>query len=92
MPGLRIPAYFVAGTLGMSFVRFLLLDALGVLISVPASIWLGKIFGGSIDMLRKKQKDLHLILAFAVVALLIVVVWRVWKRKGDGGDAPTPTP
>lgn len=90
MPGLRIPAYFVAGTLGMGFLRFLLLDALGVLVSVPTSIWLGKIFGGSIDLLRKKQKDLHLILAFTVLALVIVVVWRVWRRKRDGGDSPTP--
>jgi membrane protein DedA with SNARE-associated domain len=83
MPGLRIPGYFVAGTLGMSYWRFLLLDGLGVLVSVPTSIWLGKIFGGSIDLLRKKQKDLHLILAFVVVAVLIVVVWRVWKKKKE---------
>ena len=68
MPGLRIPAYFVAGTLRMGFPRFLLLDVLGVAISVPASIWLGRIFGGSIDELKKRTKDLHLILAFAVFA------------------------
>jgi len=92
MPGLRIPAYFVAGTLGMGFFRFLLLDTLGVLVSVPTSIWLGKIFGGSIEMLRSKQKDLHLILGFAVAAILIVVVWRTWKRKKEreveGGETP----
>ena len=92
MPGLRIPAYFVAGTLGMSYIRFLVLDSLGVLVSVPISIWFGKIFGGSIELLRGKMKDLHLILAFAVVATLIVVVWRTWKRRRDvregGGESP----
>lgn len=81
MPGLRIPGYFVAGTLGMSYWRFLLLDGLGVLISVPTSIWLGKLFGGSIDMLQKKQKGLHLILGFAVAAVVIVVVVRSWRKK-----------
>jgi len=83
MPGLRIPAYFVAGTLKMSFLRFLALDFLGVAISVPASIWLGKLFGGSIDELRKKSKDLHLILAFAVFAIVLVMVWRAWRRRRE---------
>jgi membrane protein DedA with SNARE-associated domain len=83
MPGLRIPAYFVAGTLRMGFARFLLLDVLGVAISVPTSIWLGRIFGGSIDDLKKKTKDLHLILAFAVFALAVVFIWRAWRRKRD---------
>ncbi|MFN0007666.1 MAG: DedA family protein, partial [Planctomycetota bacterium] len=92
MPGLRIPGYFVAGTLGMSYWRFLLLDGLGVLVSVPTSIWLGKMFGGSIDMLRRKQKDLHLILAFAVAAILIVVVVRMWRKKREGGEAVVAAP
>ena len=91
MPGLRIPAYFVAGTLGMGFPRFLILDTLGVLISVPASIWLGKIFGGSIDMLRKKEKDLHFILAFAVAAIVIIVVWRTWRHRSEKEDSPPPS-
>jgi membrane protein DedA with SNARE-associated domain len=83
MPGLRLPAYFVAGTLRMGFPRFLLLDVLGVAISVPTSIWLGRLFGGSVDELTKKTKDLHLILAFAVFALAVVFVWRAWRRKRD---------
>jgi membrane protein DedA with SNARE-associated domain len=91
MPGLRIPAYFVAGTLGMGFPRFLLLDTLGVLVSVPVSIWLGKLFGGSIDMLRKTVKDLHLILAFAVLAIAIVFVWRAWRRKREKSPSSTPS-
>jgi membrane protein DedA with SNARE-associated domain len=92
MPGLRIPAYFVAGTLGMGFPRFLLLDVLGVLISVPASIWLGRIFGGSIDMLRKTVKDLHFILGFAVFAMTAIVIWRAWKRRREGPGDPSASP
>ena len=83
MPGLRIPAYFMAGTLRMAFARFMLLDLLGVLISVPVSIWLGTVFGGSMDELKKRTKDLHLILAFAVFAMAVVIVWTSWKRARD---------
>jgi membrane protein DedA with SNARE-associated domain len=83
MPGLRIPAYFMAGTLKMAFARFVLLDFLGVLISVPASIWIGRIFGDSMDDLKKHTKDLHLILAFAVFAMAAVIVWTSWKRARD---------
>jgi len=83
MPGLRIPAYFIAGTLKMGFARFILLDLLGVAISVPVSIWFGKLFGDSIEELTKKIKELNHILAFAIVAILAVIVWRAWRRKRD---------
>lgn len=90
MPGLRIPAYFVAGTLRMSFARFLLLDFAGVLISVPVSIWLGRLFGGSIDEMRKKSKDLHLILGFVVFAIVAIIVWRAWRRRREAQTEELP--
>lgn len=77
LPGIRIPGYFVAGTMGMSYWRFLLLDALGVLVSVPVSIWLGYLFGGSVEVLHQRMKDLHLLLAFLLVSVVIVVLVRV---------------
>lgn len=84
--GVRIPGYFVAGTMGMSYARFLFLDLLGVLISVPASIYLGRWFGGQVDRLKETMHQLHLVLAFLVVAVLLTVVVRaVIKRK-----SPTP--
>lgn len=73
LPGVRIPGYFFAGTMRMPFTRFFLLDLLGVLISVPASIWLGKLFGESVERLRQRFDQLHLLLAFAVVAIVLVV-------------------
>ncbi len=92
MPGLRIPAYFMAGTLRMSFARFILLDVAGVAISVPVSIWFGKLFGDQIEVLTKKIKDLNHILAFAIVAILVVVGWRAWRRKRDEPPNPPETP
>ena len=89
--GIRIPGYFIAGTMGMRYPRFLLLDALGVLISVPASIYLGKIFGGSIDSLKDRIADMHLILAFLVLALVLVLILRR-RRRPRGARSPHPPP
>jgi membrane protein DedA with SNARE-associated domain len=90
LPGLRIPGYFVAGTLRMSYARFLLLDGLGVLISVPTSIWLGKLFGASIEELRHKMHSLHLWLAFGVISLLITMYVRARMRKRDRNPPAPP--
>ena len=78
--GIRIPGYFVAGTMGMGYGRFLLLDALGVAISVPISIYLGQVFGGSVDTLKDRFHDFHLILAFLVLSLTLILVIRHRKR------------
>lgn len=83
LPGLRIPGYFVAGTMKMSYLRFMLLDSLGVLLSVPISIYLGKLFGGQIDVLKERVHDLHLWLFFAVVALVLIVVGRAWLKRRE---------
>jgi len=83
--GVRLPGYFVAGTMGMRWGRFLLLDALGVLISVPISIYLGKIFGGQVDKLEERVHDVHLILAFLALSMVLILVFRRRRR-------PRPTP
>lgn len=81
LPGIRIPGYFSAGMLGMGLPRFLLLDGAGVAISVPISIWLGRLFGDSIEQLRHQMDNLHLILAFALVSVLLVVAVRLRIRR-----------
>jgi len=83
MPGIRIPGYFFAGTMRMTYTRFLLLDSLGVLISVPTSIWLGKLFGQSIEELRVRFDQLHLVLAFAVVTIVLVLFLRSRNRARE---------
>ena len=79
--GVRIPGYFMAGTLRMSYGRFLLLDGLGVMLTVPISIWLGKIFADQIDRLQHSYRQLHLVLAFAVVTLILVLSVRTRSRR-----------
>jgi membrane protein DedA with SNARE-associated domain len=93
LPMLRIPGYFVAGTMGMRYSRLLVLDGIGVLLSVPISIWFGKIFGGQIERLKERVHDLHLILGFLVLVLVIVLVFRARSgRSGTGPGAPPAPP
>jgi membrane protein DedA with SNARE-associated domain len=87
-PGVRLPGYFIAGTMGMRFSRFILLDALGVLISVPLSIYLGKLFGGSMDTLRDRVHDVHLILAFVALSLVLTLVVRRRRIRPQAPLAP----
>jgi membrane protein DedA with SNARE-associated domain len=83
LPGIRIPGYFSAGTLRMSFVRFLVLDGLGVLISVPTSIWIAKAFGGQVEKMEEQMENFHLILAFSLVAILSILGFRILIRRRD---------
>jgi membrane protein DedA with SNARE-associated domain len=81
LPGVRIPGYFVSGTMGMRSWRFLLIDGLGILISVPISIHIGFLFGDQMDRLKATMKDLHLVLGFLVVALVIILVVKTRKNR-----------
>ena len=97
LPGLRIPGYFVAGMMGMKYWRFILLDALGVLITVPVSIYIGKLLGGRLDELHKTMKNFHLILGFLVVVAVIVgITWKIRQKRGLNGKSgalpPQPPP
>ena len=85
LPGIRIPGYFVAGTMHMRYSLFLAIDGLGVLISVPISIHIGFLFGGQMDKLKEQMEYLHILLAFLVIALLIIL-WMV-KRKSKADVA-----
>ena len=83
MPGIRIPGYFTAGLLKMRYSRFALLDSLGIAISVPASIWIGNLFGRSIDRLKDEMQNLHLILALVALSLVLIMLVRARHRARE---------
>jgi len=85
--GFRIPGYFVAGMMRMPYGRFLALDSLGVFLSVPISIWLGKLFGGQIERLEERVTDLNMILGFLVASLVVVLLVSGMRKP----RRPTPT-
>ena len=90
--GVRIPGYFVAGMMGMSYPRFLTLDALGVALSVPASIWIGRLFADKMDELKTRLDDLHLILAFLAVSLALIMLLRALAKRSLRGREGPPGP
>lgn len=85
LPGLRIPGYFVAGTLRMSYTRFLLLDGLGVLVSVPTSIWVAELVFRKLGDLQRVQEKVsefnHLLLAAVAVGVVGYLLWRRWRKR-----------
>jgi len=81
LPLLRIPGYFVAGTMGMRYPRLLVLDGLGVALTVPISIYLGKVFALQTERLKETVHDLHLILGILVVVLVLVILLRTWRSR-----------
>jgi membrane protein DedA with SNARE-associated domain len=80
LPGLRIPGYFIAGTLKMSYVRFFALDCVGVLISVPTSIfaawWVTERFGEA-----QAKRTVHEFMIWVAVIMVAGVISWLWIRS-----------
>ncbi|ATB48099.1 DedA family protein [Corallococcus macrosporus] len=96
MPGVRAVTYFTAGSVGMSYWRFIFWDGLAALLSAPVFIWLGFHFGGELDTMIAKFKEGQ----FAVMGVLAVaaVGYFVWRRRQAAQRAqaavvePVPVP
>jgi membrane protein DedA with SNARE-associated domain len=84
--GIRALVYFTAGSLGMPFRVFLLLDLLGALLSAPISVWLGFHFGAEIEHLLSYVKQFDRAL---LVVLALLVLWLCFRKPkpGDGAGA-----
>ncbi|MES2641551.1 MAG: DedA family protein [Myxococcota bacterium] len=67
--GLRAPLYFVGGSLAFPVRRFLLLDALGLVLTVPVTLWLGHTFGeGAASALEVALAHQRVVLGCVVIA------------------------
>lgn len=79
MPGVRAVTYFTAGSVGMSYWRFIFWDGLAALLSAPVFIWLGFHFGGELDTMISKFKEGQ----FAVMGVLAVAAigFFLWRRR-----------
>ena len=81
--GLRVVAFFFAGSMRMSWQRFLFLDCLGIALIVPAFSWLGYRGAPYIEDIIAKVQQVERGLLWAVVGLLAVgLVWYwLWRRR-----------
>ena len=78
--GLRILAGPLAGVLRMSWKKFALFNVLGALVWVTVISIIGYFFGEHWDQLLHYVKRLNLIVAVLVVAFLLWIWWRRFKR------------
>ena len=82
LPGLRAPIFFVAGSSGLRYPKFITYDGIAALVSVPLWLFLGSKFGNEIDSLLgyiQRGKTI----AFSVLGGLVIlyVIYIVWKAK-----------
>ncbi|MBL8897383.1 MAG: DedA family protein [Planctomycetes bacterium] len=83
-PGVRSVAYVVAGSLGMPLARFLFLDGLGILVTVPTFVGIGYAFGRNIDDALQQIRQVEHGLFWAIgCGLLVAALWIWWKRRGS---------
>lgn len=85
LTGVRIPAFFTAGSMGMSIVRFLIMDGIGALIGCTIFVSLGKFNGEHIDQViewvKKTELGILIVVGVAVVAAAIYLWYRLRRRK-----------
>ena len=83
LAGLRMVAFFTAGTMKMPWRRFLLLDGLGIALIVPSLTWLGYHSAGFIErVVATAQKVERGILWGSLAAAVVVGIWYwLWRRR-----------
>jgi membrane protein DedA with SNARE-associated domain len=91
LPGLRAPIFFTAGSMRVSYWKFLFFDGFAALISVPAFVWLGHwlwtTFQDDIDQLNRTLSMTHEFSRWIVVlaASACAVIW-LWSRRTKKKD------
>lgn len=91
LPGLRLPTWFTAGTLGMTYPKFIAFDGLGAIILTPTLILLGRESGERLNEMKSKVDDLHQILGFVVLALAATLLSHLWISKRWPGQGRRST-
>lgn len=91
LAGIRVVAFFTAGTMKMPWRRFLLLDGMGIALLVPLLIWGGFRSAGVIDELIDTVQSVERGILWAVIgggALVVLWYW-LWRRRRHGQQRPT---
>ena len=82
MPGLRSPAFFAAGSLGMPVGKFLLCDGLAAMVSAPIFVFLGYRFAENLNQVKEALKKGETIgFVFIGVLVLVVVAYKIFITK-----------
>jgi membrane protein DedA with SNARE-associated domain len=80
LPGLRAPIYLTAGFIKVSILKFLILDSLAALVSVPFILYVAHYFGeeikSAITVISHAKNWAAIILVLVVVAFMLTKKWR----------------
>jgi membrane protein DedA with SNARE-associated domain len=82
LPGLRAPIFFVAGSTGLRYRKFITFDGIAALVSVPVWLFVGSKFGNEIDsLLAYIQRGKEIAGAVLGGLVLLYIIYLVWKAK-----------
>lgn len=80
LPGLRAPIYVMAGVSHkVSYFKFLLMDGLAAIISVPLLVYLGYFFANDLDVVIDYVK--HSEIFITILIIIITVLFIVYKKR-----------
>lgn len=89
LAGVRAPTYFLCGSMGLSYVRFLFWDGARAILTCPLSVWLAWRFGES-AIGSVKEYSHYMLGALAAVLLLIVLRHLRKRRKQKAAHVQVP--
>jgi membrane protein DedA with SNARE-associated domain len=81
--GLRATTFFIAGTHTIKAMKFIILDLLGALISIPLIIYLAYYFGNEIEKAISTVKHMNHTLLLVIILLIIFFVIKHSFRKRE---------
>jgi membrane protein DedA with SNARE-associated domain len=83
LAGIRMIAFFTAGTMKMPWRRFLLLDGLGIVLIVPLLSWLGYQGAGVIDDVIDRVQTIERGLLWSTIGVLLLAAgyYWLWRRR-----------
>ena len=90
LPGLRLPGFFGAGTMKMSYPKFLLFDGLGACIMVPIYVSIGRAFAHHIARLEQGVQNSTQWVGMALLIVLCFLIVSVLMRRRDRQVAQLP--
>ncbi len=81
--GIRVVTFFTAGTMKTSWLRFIVLDALGIVLIAPLLVWVGARFGGAIDdaIAWVTTVERGILAVAAAIALVVATIWALRRRR-----------
>ena len=87
---LRTATFLVCGSVRMSFMRFLVADAIAALITAPLMVSLGYIGAQNYDLMLQYIRQVKTALLLGGVITFTVVGVYIWRRRHQGDDDEEP--